>query len=99
MDEKLKVVNNKKNFRFEIHFENGESAILEYRWLKGSMVLMRTLVPENMRGKGIGGALVKYVLEHARKHHLKVIVYCPFVSKYIQDHPEYADLVDSVHKK
>ncbi len=89
----MEVVNNKKQFRFEILLPDGEYATLEYRWLKGNMVLMHTFVPESGRGKGIGSILVKYVLDYIRKQNLKMIVYCPFVAKYLKSHPEYNDLV------
>lgn len=89
----MTVVNNKRQFRFEIAFENGEVASLEYRWLKGSMVLMRTLVPKEMRGKGYGAQLVQAVMAHARTHNLKIIVYCPFIIEYMKTHPEYNDLL------
>ena len=93
MNEDLKAVNNKKQFRFEIALDNGEFATLEYRWLKGNMVLMRTLVPASMRGKGVGASLVRQVLDYVRSAGLKVIVYCPFISRYLESHAEYADLV------
>ena len=95
----MEIVNNKKQFRFEIELPDGELARLEYRWLKGRMVLMHTLVPASNRLKGVGSILVKYVLDYARAHNLKVIVYCPFVAKYIKDHPEYNDLVEDGNKK
>ncbi len=95
----MEVVNNKKLFRFEIALPGGEFATLEYRWLRGSMVLMHTLVPLSARRQGIGAELVKYVLDYARAQNLKIIVYCPFVAKYIKYHPEYNDLVDETHKK
>ncbi|MCW3123739.1 MAG: N-acetyltransferase [Flavipsychrobacter sp.] len=72
---------------------DGEFARLDYRWLKGRMVLMHTVVPGSARGKGVGAALVKYVLDYVRAHDLKVIVYCQFVAKYMKSHPEYDDLV------
>ena len=90
----MEVVNNKRLSRFEIALPDGEFATLEYRWLKGSMVLMHTLVPVSGRHKGVGAAIVKYVLEYVRAHGLTVIVYCPFVTKYIQEHPEYNDLIE-----
>ncbi|MBS1688327.1 MAG: N-acetyltransferase [Bacteroidetes bacterium] len=93
MIEDLQVVNNKKGFRFEIAFSNGEYAFVEYRWLKGNMVLMRTLVPADMRGKGIGAHLVKHVLDYVRSNNLKIVVYCAFVAKYLENHPEYNELV------
>lgn len=89
----MEIVNNKKQFRFEIVFPDGEIAHLDYRWLRAAMVLMHTIVPSAQRGKGIANILVKHVLDHARAHNLKVIVYCPFVTKYMEKHPEYQDLV------
>lgn len=90
----MDIINNKRQFRFELPMEDGEFATLEYRWLRGSMVLMHTVVPKSGRGKGIGGALVKYVLDYARTQGLKIVVYCPFVTKYMETHPEYNDLID-----
>lgn len=91
----MEVVNNKQQYRFEIALPDGGLAILQYRWLKGSMVLMHTLVPSSNRLKGVGSTLVKYVLDYARAQQLKIVVYCPFVAKYVKDHPEYNDLIDT----
>lgn len=93
MSAQYQVANNKRAFKFEISFPNGETAFIEYRWQKGNMVLMRTLVPTDMRGKGIGAYLVKFVLDYVRANDLKVIIYCPFITKYLEGHPEYNDLV------
>ena len=95
----MEIINNKKQFRFEIAMPDGEIAELDYRWLKGSMVLMHTIVPVSARKQGIGGMLVKYVLDYARDNHLKIIIYCPFVAKYVHEHPEYKDLVEDINKK
>jgi predicted GNAT family acetyltransferase len=95
----MEVTNNKKEFRFGTPTGDGELATLQYRWLRGSLVLMHTFVPDAARGKGIGAALVKYVLDYAREQDLKIIIYCPFVEKYVKEHPEYNDLIDETHKK
>jgi predicted GNAT family acetyltransferase len=89
----MEVVNNKRDFRFEIAMPDGEIARMDYRWLKGAMVLMHTVVPVTYRGNGIGAELARYVLDHARSQGLKVIVYCPFVELYLKKHPEYNDIV------
>ena len=95
----MEIINNKQQYRFEITLPDGEIAKLEYRWLKGSMVLMHTFVPVSARGKGTGATLVKYVLDYVRKQNLKIIVYCPFVELYLKKHPEYNDLIDAAQKK
>ena len=88
----MEVTNNKQLFRFEVDAGGGEMATLQYRWLKGAMVLMHTLVPVAAQGKGIGDALVRYVLDYTRAQGLKVVVYCPFVEVFMKRHPEYEDL-------
>jgi predicted GNAT family acetyltransferase len=88
-----KVINNKRLSQFEIVFDNSEKATLDYRWLKGSMVLMRTLVPKEGRQKGAGSTLAKAALDHAASHHLKIIIYCGFVEQYVNRYKEYAVLV------
>ena len=89
----MEITNNKRQFQYEIALPDGEIAFLEYRWLKGNMVLMRTLVPASARKQGMGAALVKHALDHARSHSLKVVVYCAFATRFIAQHPEYGDLV------
>jgi len=95
----MEIINNKRAFRFEAKLPDGEVATIEYRWLKGSMVLMHTLVPQSARGKGVGDKLVRYVLDHARAEQLKVIIYCPFVTAFVKKHPEYQDLEDTTGRR
>ena len=90
----MEIINNKRAFQFEITFPDGEKATLQYRWLKARMVLMHTIVPQSHRGKGIGDKLARHVLEYARAHGLKLLVYCPFVQAFMNKHPEYNDLTE-----
>ena len=87
------VKNNEKKLQFEVE-QDGALAVLEYRWYKGTVALMHTLVPSPLEGKGIGSALVKTALEHAKAKKLKIMVYCPYVSSYMKRHPEYDGLLD-----
>jgi len=89
----MNVVNNKKQFRYEIALPDREYAYMEYRWLKSNIVLMHTLVPKAERGKGYASMLVKGVFEDIRQKGLKAIVYCPFVARYLETHHEYEDLL------
>jgi uncharacterized protein len=91
----MQVENNKKLFRFEVLFEDGKLALLEYRWKKADMLLMRTYVPEEHRKQGVGAMLARAALDHARANKLKVQVYCPFVELFIQKNEEYRELVSA----
>lgn len=91
----MEISNNKRQYRYEAITDTGELATLEYRWLRGSMALMHTIVPPSAEGKGVGSALVKHVLDEAREKGLKILPYCSFVAGFIKNHPEYQDLVDT----
>ena len=54
---------------------------------------MHTEVPEALQGHGIAGKLAAHALTYARENGLDVVPLCPYVAKYIKDHPEFADLV------
>ena len=86
------VVDNKEKSRFEIALD-GDFAHVDYRWYHGKLAIMHTEVPEANEGKGIAAAMVKHVLDYARKEGLKIWVYCPYTAMYIKRHPEYQDLV------
>lgn len=79
--------------RFEIPIDE-ETALLEFRANDSSMAITHTEVPMSLRGQGVGEALAKAALDDVRKRGLTVKPYCPFVARYIKDHPEYQDLVD-----
>jgi predicted GNAT family acetyltransferase len=92
--EDLKVVNNKAALRFEVNL-NGEFAYISYRYYKKDIAFMHTLVPDASRGKGVGVAMVTAALKFAKDQHRKIMLYCPFVSKFVREHPEYHSLVDT----
>jgi predicted GNAT family acetyltransferase len=55
--------------------------------------LQHTVVPEADRGQGVGGALVRAAVGHARKQGAKIIPTCPFVKAWLERHPEQRDVV------
>ena len=53
------------------------------------MLLMRTYVPPEDRGKGMGAELAKAALAYAKENNLQVQVFCPFIELFMGKHPEY----------
>jgi predicted GNAT family acetyltransferase len=78
--------------RFEIE-QDGEVAYLEYSLSKDVLALIHTEVPPKLRHRGLAHRLAETALRWAREHEVKVDVICPFVQEYLDQHPEYADLV------
>ena len=86
------VQHEEKFHRFAVHL--GEAtALLAYRQEDGTIYLVHTEVPAEMEGKGIGGQLAKAALNYARENKLRVVARCPFVTSYLERHPEYQDLL------
>ena len=78
--------------RFEVE-RDGQVAYLEYTLSGNVLELIHTEVPEKLRGHGLAHELANTALEYARENHLKVDVICPSVSTYVEEHPEYSDLL------
>jgi predicted GNAT family acetyltransferase len=92
MPEEIEVVNNPERHRFETRV-HGILAQAAYRMNGDVMTFTHTEVPESLAGKGIANRLAETALAYARDHNLSVVPLCPFISTYIQRHPEYLPLV------
>jgi len=79
---------NKEENKFELDVE-GETAVVRYELKDGVLTLFHIEVPENLRGKGIGHAFTKEVLEYARDNQWKVMPLCYFIKTYVDRHPEF----------
>jgi predicted GNAT family acetyltransferase len=88
------VTHNPDKSRFEIT-EEGETGELVYRLSPGRVAFVHTGVPVKLRKRGLAGQLVAAGLGWAREQGLKVNPVCPYVAWYIQQHPEYRDLVET----
>ena len=97
METQPHITNNTKRSRFESEVD-GEFAYLDYRFYKDDIALMHTFVPEFARHRGIAAALAKFALEYVKEQRLKLMVYCPYVRKYLQEHPEYQTLLDGKYE-
>lgn len=74
-----------------------EVGTIEFKQIHDRVVVLSTHVVPEFRGRGIAGELIAYALDDVRDRDLHVTVYCPLVSAFINQNPEYADLVDVEH--
>jgi uncharacterized protein len=79
------VSDNRALNRFELTVEN-QTAFLAYERTNDSLTLIHTEVPEPLRGRHIGDALVEAALEAARSEKLRLVVVCPFARAYLRRH-------------
>lgn len=78
--------------RFELEAD-GILAFAKYRLSGNVITIDHTETPVEAQGRGIASKLIKGVLDEARARGLKVVPRCPFVSAYIDRHPDYRDLL------
>ncbi|MFC3612735.1 GNAT family N-acetyltransferase [Lutimaribacter marinistellae] len=91
---------------FDIHREEGESkgrywlvldgheAEMTYSRLgNASIIIDHTGVPDALRGRGAGEALVARGVADARAEGRKIVPLCPFAKAQIARHPEWQDVL------
>ena len=89
----VEVTENPDKARFEI-IADGELAGFVLYHLRGQEIAFtHTETDDRFRGHGLASQLVQTALDTARAHHLAVLPYCPFVRSWLEEHPEYVDLV------
>ena len=92
MSTTMPVTHDAVGHRFALATDDGP-AVLRYEVRDGMLDLQHTNVPAPSEGQGFGTALARAALDYARSSGTKVIPSCPFVRAFLDDHPEYADVV------
>lgn len=83
---------NEEGKQFELHV-NGGFAFVEYYREGEKIFLTHTETPEALRGKGIAAELIKRTLQCAKDNVLTVVPLCSYVAHYINEHPEWNDIL------
>ena len=79
--------------RYELRLDGRLIGIAAYRRQDGRIAFTHTEVDESCSDRGYGSRLAAAALEDARRHGLEVVPLCPFIARYIEQHPEYRQLV------
>ena len=72
---------------------NGFTAFIKYKIIGNNLFLIHTEVPEELKGKGVGNAIVEKALGYARGKGYSIVPICPFVQAYLKKHPEWREIV------
>lgn len=84
----LEVVNNEQAKRYEVRVEE-KTAFAQYSIAGKNIVFTHTEVPEEFEGQGIASKIARFALDDAVERGLKIQPLCPFMNKYVREHPEY----------
>jgi uncharacterized protein len=89
----LQVTDNPEQEQYEIRADGELAGFIQYHLRDGVIAFLHTQTDPRFRGHGVAGTLVRSSLEAAGERHLAVLPYCPFVQRWLTEHPEYTDLV------
>ena len=92
-DSDISVADNPAAHRYELHVDGELAAFTHYRLDKDRIVFLHTETLDGYAGHGLGGRLARAALDDSRARGLHVVPRCPFIARYIVEHPEYQDLV------
>ncbi|HEY4929138.1 MAG TPA: GNAT family N-acetyltransferase [Acidimicrobiales bacterium] len=88
------VTDDRDRRRYEITEDGEPVGFVSYRLGSDVIDLIHTEIDADHSGRGMAGVLIRTVLDDARARGLAVVPHCPYVVKFIGEHPdEYLDLV------
>lgn len=87
------ITDRRERHRYELTVDGRHAGQVNYRMVHDDIELIHTEVDAEFEGQGHAGRLAKFALDDARARGLKVIPSCEYIRKYLERHPEYADLV------
>lgn len=79
---------------YAIRTDGAQVGLAAYTRNGSTMTFTHTEIDQAHQGGGVGGELVQGALDDVRKRGLAVVPQCSFVRHWIDDHPDYADLVE-----
>ncbi len=78
--------------RYELEID-GHLSVAEYVPEGSRMIFTHTMVPAELRGRGVADKLVRAALEDARSAGRHVIPQCSYVARFIERNVEFRDLL------
>jgi predicted GNAT family acetyltransferase len=79
--------------RFEGRIDGRVVGVIGFTLAGDTVVVTHTGTPPELRGRGIAGRLTAAALADIRDRGQKVRPVCPYTVNYLDQHPEYSDLL------
>ncbi|WCR12264.1 N-acetyltransferase [Paracoccus stylophorae] len=95
MDSEIEITveENETKGRYRAVVDGHEAEMTYSRAGDTTIIIDHTHVPDALRGRGVGQALVRRGVEDARAQGRKIVPLCPFAKAQIDRHPEWQDVL------
>ena len=87
------VTDNRSLSRYEIIVDGRVAGFADYVDDGARVVMPHTVVEHEHRGKGLAAIVVRHALDDLRSRGRSVVPSCWYVEQFIDEHPEYRDLL------
>jgi len=87
------VRRNDEKSRYELFVDDRVVGIADFRIEGRAVIFPHTQIDEALRGQGLGAILVGAALDDVRSTGRSVLALCWYVARFIDEHPEYNDLL------
>lgn len=87
------ITHDRERSRYELMVDGSLGAYAEYDLTGDTIVFTHTVTTPSLRGRGLAGKVVRQALDDARADDRTVVARCWYVAQYIDQHPEYTDLL------
>ncbi|WP_134322900.1 GNAT family N-acetyltransferase [Cumulibacter soli] len=96
--EHARLRDNTDSSRFELHHAGLRLGVLHYTRLKPNRyALQHTEVYPEYQGRGVGGTMIRRVLDEIQRRNGTITPICPFVVDFLERTPDYNDIRDARH--
>jgi uncharacterized protein len=90
----VEVRNNPAEKRYEARVGDEVAGFATYALRDGIIRFIHTEVDDKFEGHGVGSVLARAALDDVRRNGSRlVIASCPFIKEWIEEHPDYQDLL------
>ena len=79
--------------RYSVNLDGVEAVMTYSRAGANLLIIDHTDVPDALRGRSVGQALVRRAVEDARAEGRSILPLCPFAKAQIARHPEWQDVL------
>lgn len=80
--------------RFTLVLDGQDIGFTEYVRKGGRYMFVHTEIDPAFGGRGLGTILAQGAMDAMRAEQARIVPLCPFIARWIDNHPDYGDLVD-----